>query len=75
MGSNQTIQDAVLVTKATPTSGQTPVQFALFSTAGLPLRVLQPAAAQPDSVAATVGALVTDFNGLLAKLRAAGHLL
>jgi len=27
---------------------------------------------QADSVAATVGALVTDFNALLAKLKAAG---
>lgn len=33
--------------------------------------VLQ-AATQADSVAATVGAVVTDFNALLAKLRAAG---
>jgi hypothetical protein len=32
------------------------------------------AAAQGNSVAATVGALVTDFNSLLAKLRTAGIL-
>lgn len=32
----------------------------------------RPAAPRADSVAATVGALVTDFNDLLAKLRAAG---
>lgn len=32
------------------------------------------AAAQADSVAGSVGALVTDFNALLAKLRAAGVL-
>ena len=34
-----------------------------------------PAAHQADSVAATVGALVTDFNALLAKLQAAGLML
>lgn len=32
------------------------------------------AAAQADSTAATVGDLVTDFNALLAKLRAAGQM-
>lgn len=32
------------------------------------------AAAQADSVAASLGALVTDFNSLLAKLRASGAL-
>jgi hypothetical protein len=37
-------------------------------------KVPRQAAAQVDSVAATVGALVTDFNGLLAKLRASGVL-
>ena len=31
-----------------------------------------PAAFQPDSTAATVAELVTDFNALLAKLRPAG---
>ncbi|WP_366923872.1 Head fiber protein [Metallumcola ferriviriculae] len=33
---------------------------------------LKPAALQADSVAATVADLVTDFNALLAKLKAAG---
>ena len=33
---------------------------------------ITPAAAQADSEATTVGALKNDFNGLLAKLRAAG---
>lgn len=75
MGDSQMIQDAVLVTKAQLSSDQAPVQIALFNSVGVPLKVLQPAAAQADSVAATVGALVTDFNALLAKLRAAGHLL
>lgn len=33
---------------------------------------LKPAAVQADSVAADAAALVTDFNALLAKLKAAG---
>ncbi|CUH96399.1 hypothetical protein P22_2489 [Propionispora sp. 2/2-37] len=33
---------------------------------------LKPAAAQADSTASTVAEMVTDFNALLAKLRAAG---
>lgn len=41
------------------------------ATTARPGTVLQ-AAAQTDSVAATVGAVVTDFNALLAKLRTAG---
>jgi hypothetical protein len=35
-------------------------------------RIPVQSAAQVDSVAATVGALVTDFNALLAKFRTAG---
>lgn len=54
------------------------VQIALFNADGTPFDIvdntLAPAAAVPNSVAATVGALVTDFNALLASLRAAGHL-
>ncbi|WP_152682350.1 head fiber protein [Sphingopyxis sp. C-1] len=41
------------------------------ATTARPGTVLQ-AATQADSVAATVGAVVTDFNALLAKLRTAG---
>ena len=37
-----------------------------------PAEPLTPAAAQADSEATTVAALKTDFNDLLAKLRAAG---
>ena len=33
---------------------------------------LKPAAAQADSNASTIAGLVTDFNALLAKLKAAG---
>ena len=33
-----------------------------------------PAAFQADSTATTIAGLVTDFNSLLAKLKAAGHM-
>lgn len=36
---------------------------------------LKPAATQADSTASTVPLLVTDFNALLAKLKAAGLML
>ena len=39
---------------------------------GLPSAEVPKAANQADSVAEDVAALVTDFNGLLAKLKAAG---
>ena len=39
---------------------------------GLPAAEVPQAANQADSVATEVAALVTDFNGLLAKLKAAG---
>lgn len=45
---------------------------AQIDTAGGGLTV--PAAAQADSTATTIAGLVTDFNALLAKLRAAGVL-
>ncbi len=39
---------------------------------GVPSTTLTPAASQTESSAASVEDLVTDFNSLLAKLRAAG---
>lgn len=42
------------------------------SVTGLPAAEVPQAANQADSVATEVAALVTDFNGLLAKLKAAG---
>lgn len=42
------------------------------SVTGLPAAEVPQAANQVDSVATEVAALVTDFNGLLAKLKAAG---
>lgn len=73
--SNQSILEAIVVSKPTREHSKTPVQLALFNANGTP-KVLPnvPTAAQADSVAATVGALVTDFNALLAKLRTAGIL-
>jgi hypothetical protein len=47
---------------------------ALYKADGTPYAIPTKQAAQADSVAATVGALVTDFNALLAKLRLAGIL-
>ena len=42
------------------------------SVTGLPAAEVPQAANQADSVATDVPTLVTDFNGLLAKLKAAG---
>ena len=42
------------------------------SVTGLPAAEVPQAANQADSVATDVPALVSDFNGLLAKLKAAG---
>lgn len=54
------------------------VKLNLFNPDGTPFDIvdntLAPAAAQADSTAATIADLKTDFNALLAKLRAAGHL-
>ena len=36
---------------------------------------LQPAATQANSTASTIAGIVADFNGLLAKLKAAGIML
>lgn len=44
----------------------------VLSTGAAYRRIPVQAAAQSNSVAATVGALVTDFNALLAKLRTSG---
>ena len=42
------------------------------SVEGLPSSAFTPAEAQADSEATTIAALKDDFNGLLAKLKAAG---
>lgn len=46
--------------------------FALFGPDGLPLTAGKKMPTQADSAASTVAGLVTDFNALLAKLKAAG---
>lgn len=51
-----------------PTAGWIPC----YSNGTTYLKVPKQAAAQADSVAATLGALVADFNALLAKLRLSG---
>jgi hypothetical protein len=54
------------------TNNHTPLNVVLYNEDGSRAGTVKTAAAQADSVAATVGALVTDFNALLAKLRTAG---
>lgn len=73
--SGQMVEQAILVSQSSLNNSQMPTQLALFKADGTPKVLANPAAAQVDSVAATVGALVTDFNALLAKLRTAGVLL
>lgn len=67
-------QQLVVVSSANIKGGQETGQVALFKADGTPYPIPTKQAAQADSVAATVGALVTDFNALLAKLRLAGIL-
>jgi hypothetical protein len=50
-------------------------RVSLFNEAGVALAGAKVVAAQVDSVAATLPAMVVDFNLLLAKLRAAGVML
>lgn len=66
--------EAVVTSKATRDSTQEPVVLCLFKADGTPFPIPTKQAAQADSVASTVSALVTDFNALLAKLRLAGIL-
>ena len=72
MGARYT--EAVVTSKATRESTQEPMVLCLFKADGTPYPIPTKQAAQADSVAATVGAVVTDFNSLLAKLRLAGIL-
>jgi hypothetical protein len=68
---NQTVKKAVAVSGSS-NSNQKPIKIILVDTAGNAVQPLVKQAAQADSVASTVGGLVTDFNALLAKLRLAG---
>ena len=67
-------QQMLVVSQAAIKPGQELAQVSLFKADGTPFPIPTKQAAQADSVAATVGALVTDFNALLAKLRLAGIL-
>jgi hypothetical protein len=49
-----------------------PLQLSLVNPDGTVASTVKKQAAQADSVASTVGGVVTDFNALLAKLRLAG---
>jgi hypothetical protein len=70
--SNQVTVRAVVVPNGT-TSGQAGVtRLHLVNADGTEAGTVKKQAAQADSVASTVGGLVTDFNALLAKLRSAG---
>jgi hypothetical protein len=67
------IQKAVvLASNPTGIDHSTPLQLALVNPDGSQAGTVKKAAAQADSTASTVAALVTDFNALLAKLRSAG---
>lgn len=69
--SNQLVQTAVVASGPAP-KNQVTSQIFLVDASGNALAPVKKQAAQADSVASTVAGLVTDFNALLAKLRAAG---
>lgn len=71
MGNQQTVR-AVVNGTAAPKSNQGSLQLALVNPDGTTASTVKQAAAQADSTASTISALVTDFNALLAKLRTAG---
>ncbi len=72
------IEQAIVATQAAIEPSQGVTQLAFFNEDGTPFDFgnpdLSPAAAQADSTADVIGEIVTDFNALLAKLRAAGLL-
>jgi hypothetical protein len=69
---DQAVALATVVTTGNPPKNQAPMQLMLVNADGSTAGTVKKAAAQADSVASTVAALVTDFNALLAKLRTAG---
>lgn len=72
--SNQTPLKAIVLSQGSTNNSVTPLRISLINEDGTPKTILAPAAAQANSVATTVEGVVTDFNALLTKLRAAGHL-
>lgn len=63
-----------VVPRSTPSEKVTSMEISLFDTAGAPVTIPKPAAAQANSTATDTAGMVTDFNALLAKLRSAGLL-
>ena len=72
---NQVVKQVTVVPQTSPTPNQQMERVSLFNEAGVALAGAKVVAAQVDSVAATLPAMVVDFNLLLAKLRAAGVML
>jgi hypothetical protein len=70
--SNATPVKAIVVPSTGVPNNRETMQIVLLNPDGTAASTVKKQSAQTDSVAATVGALVTDFNALLAKLRLAG---
>lgn len=73
MGNQQSVR-AVVVPGTGLGNNQGAMPIVLQNPDGTTASTIKKQAAQADSVASTVAGLVTDFNALLAKLRAAGVL-
>lgn len=72
MANQQPVRAVVAASNTVVPANQGAMQLVLVNPDGSSAGTVKKQAAQTDSVAATVGALVTDFNALLAKLRLAG---
>lgn len=72
MANQQPVRAIVAPSTTVVPTNQGAMQLVLVNTDGSAAGTVKKQAAQADSVASTVGALVTDFNALLAKLRLAG---
>lgn len=73
MGNPQPIK-ATVVSGAKTNPNQQNVQLALMNADGTDAGTVKPQTAPVNSTASTVGAMVTDFNALLAVLKTAGVL-
>lgn len=69
---NQTPLQAIVVDATSISSGQKPINLAVFNADGTARPIPKRAAAQVDTTAADLAALKVDFNALLAKFRTAG---
>jgi hypothetical protein len=72
MANQRPVRAIVAPTGTAVPANQGAMQLVLVNPDGSAASTVKKQAAQTDSVASTVGALVTDFNALLAKLRTAG---